>query len=218
MCFRLLRPFSSPSVVGVQGRFQRGLAGLLNFSTLLYLPDVLLAGSFVRPVSAANAISPEEFTDKWLRQQSASLLILLLNWLLQCQPRALHGHLIWKYFGLAICRWLPLRQRQSETTSLPSKYFIKFGLPQIWERVWLTMDFLTYIYVFTQFICKFKNTWKAWKTFLLLMLVFYNFVKWMIYWAPWAILTSCQAFSLQHLILFPPRPCEVSIIVFFLGK
>ena len=52
----------------------------------------------------------------------------LSDWLLWRPPRALPGHLIWKYSGLAICRRLPLRQRQSETTSLPFRLFcIKLG-------------------------------------------------------------------------------------------
>lgn len=37
----------------------------------------------------------------------------------------------------------------------------------------------------------------------------------MIYWAPWIQQTLCQASSLQHLVLFLPRPCEVTIIIIF---
>ena len=106
----LAQTFLSPSVADRQGQLQAGLAGMLS-----------TAGPAVRPLSAANAFPPAECinaSDNKLHYY----FFVLLDWLLRCPPRALRGHLTRKYSGLAICRWFPLRQRQSETTSLSSGF------------------------------------------------------------------------------------------------
>lgn len=133
--FCLLTPFPSPSVAGRWSVLilQAGFGSDAELFHVLYLPDAppqlnplsclsLQLMLFSQQNAQANALNSNLYYYYFSLRLTASV------------PTKGPPHLIWKYSGLALCRRLPLKPRQSETISLPLRLFsIKLGLPQIRE-------------------------------------------------------------------------------------
>lgn len=105
-------------------RCRQDLAVMSSFSKLLHSPEGLLAaGRPVRPVSAVNAIFNRLQTNAFDNNLYSYYFFFLSDHCFVSPPRASQGISFENILGLLSAVLIVLRQRQSETTSLPFRLF-----------------------------------------------------------------------------------------------